>query len=339
MSNQLNTQARRLFWVDYAKGIAIILVVYRHILIGIERSGIEVSEWLRNVNEMVYSFRMPLFFILSGIFISRTIEKYKGNTFIKLKSKTILYPYLVWGIIQITIQIVLSKYTNSHRSLVDYTYLIINPRAIDQLWYLLALFNCSILFYLLFSLSKSNSWVLLTISFVLYSGSYLIEHISLFHDIFYYFFFLVLGHLGRQIFLDDAYRVYLKSPKVLFITLPFFFATQWYWLNHQDMNHILFIPIALIGCFVIYSISFILAERNWLQVITIAGRHSLQIYLMHLLIVSMVRIIMVKLLYINTAWPILGACWILGIVTPIIVYNILKKTPAIVLFEPSLKPK
>jgi fucose 4-O-acetylase-like acetyltransferase len=75
MSNQLNTQARRLFWVDYAKGIAIILVVYRHILIGIERSGIEVSVWLRNANEMVYSFRMPLFFILSGIFISRTISR------------------------------------------------------------------------------------------------------------------------------------------------------------------------------------------------------------------------------------------------------------------------
>ena len=337
MSNQLNTPTNRLYWVDYAKGIAIILVVYRHILIGIERSGIEVSVWLRNANEMVYSFRMPLFFILSGIFISRTIEKYQGSAFLKLKSKTILYPYLVWGVIQITIQIVLSNYTNSQRSFIDYTYLITNPRAIDQLWYLLALFNSSILFFILYSVLKTNQWVLLITSFVLYSGSYLIENLSLFHDLFYYFFFLVLGHIGRMAFLDDTYRVYFKSTKVLFLTLPFFFVSQWYWLNHQNMNHILFIPITLIGCFVIYSISFILADRNWLQFITIAGRHSLQIYLMHLLIVSMVRMLMVKFLHINTAWPILLACWVLGIVIPIIAYNILKKTPANILFEPSLR--
>lgn len=339
MSNQISTQTNRLLWVDYAKGIAIILVVYRHILIGIERSGIDVSVWLRNANEIVYSFRMPLFFILSGIFISRTIEKYQGNAFIKLKSKTILYPYLVWGVIQITIQIVLSQYTNSQRGLVDYTYLIVNPRAIDQLWYLLALFNSSILFFLLSGVLKLNKWILLTISLGLYSVSELIEHISLFHDLFYYFFFLVLGHVFKQVFIDDTYRHYLKSPKILLLSLPFFFASQWYWLSHQDMNLILFIPITLIGCFVIYSISFILAERNWFSVITIAGKHSLQIYLMHLLVVSMIRIIMVKFLHVDTAWPILITCWILGLVIPIVAYTILKRTPAIILFEPSLTPK
>jgi fucose 4-O-acetylase-like acetyltransferase len=338
-TSDLKEANRRMVWVDYAKGIAIILVAYRHILIGIERSGIEVLNWLKTANEIVYSFRMPLFFILSGIFIARTIEKYQGSAFVRLKSKTILYPYLVWGVIQITIQLVLSQYTNSQRTLVDYTYLITNPRAIDQLWYLLALFNCSILFFLLHSTLHLHKIVITFLAAALYAVSEYIESLSLIHDIAYYFLFLVVGFLTREFFVKPEYQRYFKSIPVLLSTLPIFFATQWYWLSHQDMNLFLFLPVTLVGCFVIYSLSFILAERNWLGAITIAGKHSLQIYLMHILIVSAIRMIMTRLFHVQVAIPILIVSWVLGIVIPILAYRILKKTPAIVLFEPTFKPK
>ena len=58
------TQSSRFGWIDYAKGIAIILVVYRHVDFGLKRNGMAVTEWILNLNDMFYSFRMPLFFIL-----------------------------------------------------------------------------------------------------------------------------------------------------------------------------------------------------------------------------------------------------------------------------------
>jgi fucose 4-O-acetylase-like acetyltransferase len=66
-------QKSRLQWVDYLKGIAILMVVYRHVLLGIERSNIHIPDSLVNANMVFYSFRMPLFFILSGMFISSSI--------------------------------------------------------------------------------------------------------------------------------------------------------------------------------------------------------------------------------------------------------------------------
>ena len=60
-------------WVDYLRGIAIMLVVYRHVLIGIQRSNLSVPQVLEDANMLFFSFRMPLFFILSGIFISGSI--------------------------------------------------------------------------------------------------------------------------------------------------------------------------------------------------------------------------------------------------------------------------
>ena len=61
--------------MDYLRGIAIILIVYRHVLVGLQKGMIVVPEILVHANMIFYSFRMPLFFILSGIFISRSLAK------------------------------------------------------------------------------------------------------------------------------------------------------------------------------------------------------------------------------------------------------------------------
>ena len=56
---------KRIEWIDIAKGIGIILVVIGHI------SQIEV------LNDIIYSFHMPLFFIISGYLYKRKF--YKGK--------------------------------------------------------------------------------------------------------------------------------------------------------------------------------------------------------------------------------------------------------------------
>ena len=70
----------RLTWIDYAKGIAILLVIYRHVFEGIKLSGASIDgrEFLEYANIFLFSFRMPLFFIISGVFISKSLGK-KGQ--------------------------------------------------------------------------------------------------------------------------------------------------------------------------------------------------------------------------------------------------------------------
>src|SRR5450631_3856954 len=88
-------QRSRLAWVDYLKGIAILLVVYRHVLIGIQLSGITIPTILVNANMVFYSFRMPLFFILSGIFIGGSLARRSLKQLIGIKFENLLYPYLI----------------------------------------------------------------------------------------------------------------------------------------------------------------------------------------------------------------------------------------------------
>ncbi|MEJ7914431.1 MAG: acyltransferase, partial [Chitinophagaceae bacterium] len=131
---------RRMTWVDYLRGIAIILVVYHHVRVGIERSHIIIPEVLVNANMIFYSFRMPLFFVLSGIFINRSLSNKSTKQLSWIKFENLLYPYLLWSFIQVSLQIALSNFTNSDRDLTDYTYIFYQPRRLDQFWYLTALF-------------------------------------------------------------------------------------------------------------------------------------------------------------------------------------------------------
>ena len=175
-------QKSRLQWIDYLRGIAIILIVYRHVLVGIERGNIEVPPILINANMIFYSFRMPLFFILSGIFISSSLAKKSLKELIGIKFEKLFYPYLIWCVLQITLQIFFSGVTNSDRSLIDYTYILYQPRHLDQFWYLPALFNTTIIYLLIKTKFKVNSGIQLIIGLGFYFLAPHLQSISMISD-------------------------------------------------------------------------------------------------------------------------------------------------------------
>lgn len=73
-------------WVDIVKGIGIILVVMGHAGCPVLPHGI------------IYSFHMPLFFFLSGLFINRQCEK-DFCTYVKKNFRSLLLPYFYFNIL------------------------------------------------------------------------------------------------------------------------------------------------------------------------------------------------------------------------------------------------
>src|SRR6478736_6465043 len=253
----------RLYWVDYLKGIAIILVVYRHSLLGIERSGAFVPHYLVNANMIFYSFRMPLFFILSGIFVSRTLANKPVQQFIASKFETLIYPYFIWVFIQVSLQIILSGYTNSERSLIDYTYIFYQPRNLDQFWYLPALFNATAVYVLIKRFVTQKWWILLAIGMGFYFLSSHLQQISIISDWMEFFIFFALGDTISTFFFQERVQQFFKNYSTLLLALPVFVFVQIYYLNHpviQDLTYPLsqlqFLAIALTGCFTTLAFSF-----------------------------------------------------------------------------------
>ncbi len=337
--NSLHHTAKRQTWVDYAKGIAIILVLYRHVFEGIKNSGINVSKYifLEEWNIIFFSFRMPLFFIVSGIFVSSSFVKRGMDKFIKTKLRTILYPYFLWGIIQITIQLIFSPYVNGRINFYSYLDLLYLPREIEQFWYLYALFNVTILYVVLkYGLGLKPVYHLFLGLAMFLISTYLYRHniiIGFASDILHYYIFIALGDVLAKFIKNNNNVHTFESWRLFFILLLPFILSQLFFLyaniQYPDtkyqyveyFNPLVFLPIAVIGCAFVINVSFIFqkyANAKWLQVL---GKHSLYIYVAHVIVAASFRVLLTRVFGFYYIPVLLITGITVGLVVPVLLYK------------------
>src|SRR5215212_2326841 len=92
--------ASRVDWVDYAKGFCIVMVVMMHSTLGVEAAAGEQS-WMHYAVAFAKPFRMPDFFLISGLFLARVIER-DWRTYLDRKVVHFAYFYVLWVTIQFT---------------------------------------------------------------------------------------------------------------------------------------------------------------------------------------------------------------------------------------------
>ena len=88
----------RIDWVDYAKGFCIIFVVMMHSTLGVENAAGREG-WMHAVVDFARPFRMPDFFLISGLFLALVIDR-DWRTYLDRKVVHFVYFYLLWMTIQ-----------------------------------------------------------------------------------------------------------------------------------------------------------------------------------------------------------------------------------------------
>ncbi len=334
----------RFLWVDYAKGIAILLVLYRHIFEGIKAAGFSIEKYMgiEYANIAFYSFRMPLFFIISGIFFSRSLGKRGLAKFIESKARTILYVYVLWASFQIIFQLLLANYVNADRSLKDFLYILYFPRNLDQFWYLHTLFLVIILYAIVsVKLKLTPIWQVTTGLVLYFISCYVFQadwQLYFINDILHYYLFFGIGDLLSRYFFDENSSRKLSSWKVFFVLLPFFVLGQYYFVVRNvekfDINKyyqyveyyepLLYLLIALVGCLFVIVVCFKLQSKEfkWLKTV---GSHSLYIYVSHVFAASATRILLSRVLGIDNVPVLLIVCMFSACVFPILLYKFSQK--------------
>jgi len=88
----------RVDWVDYAKGFCIIMVVMMHSTLGVGKASGETG-WMHLLVEFARPFRMPDFFMISGLFLASVIDR-PWRRYFDRKVVHFFYFYLLWVTIQ-----------------------------------------------------------------------------------------------------------------------------------------------------------------------------------------------------------------------------------------------
>lgn len=145
---------KRIDYLDVAKGIAILSVVVGHTF-----SAYDPGSFL---NKFIYSFHMPLFFILSGYFFKSQEFKPALNK----KVKHLLMPYVIINLVRCLNAFF--QYGFSQKILTDYFFpalygngstpkaalCLVDVKIVGMTWFLAAMFVCQVLYLILDEVSK-----------------------------------------------------------------------------------------------------------------------------------------------------------------------------------------
>lgn len=125
---------KRLDYLDAVKGFAIILVIIGHIY-----QQNSLTKW-------IYSFHMPLFFIVTGMLLKyKNSEELSLRKICRKKIRSLMIPYINLSVLVIILNYIIFATIGESKTNVLYT---ITLFGVGSLWFLPALFIAEILFFI-----------------------------------------------------------------------------------------------------------------------------------------------------------------------------------------------
>ncbi len=102
MGSSSQNGTARVDWVDCAKGICIVMVVMMHSTLGVEDAAGRQG-FMHAFVAFAKPFRMPDFFLISGLFLARVIDR-DWRTYLDRKVVHFAYFYVLWVTIQFVVK-------------------------------------------------------------------------------------------------------------------------------------------------------------------------------------------------------------------------------------------
>lgn len=288
---------QRIEFIDLAKGICISLVVLYHVLgeMCLDRDFILI---------MLF-FRMPLYFILSGLFF----KTYGGIIpFIKKKTNKLLIPFIfTFVFIVIPSVLILDRVDGTSISLHSFfegkgrLHLRLDPSS----WFLVCLFIVNIYFFLIYTLSKSNIKLISFFCFVLGISGYLMYYYGFYFPLWFdtsltVMPFFLCGYLARN-YSDVLYgKTNIKYFLFSLTTLLFCYYVLEkrsvfplsFFQNNYSVN---MISLYLGGVSGSYCIILIAKYFQHIPVFSYIGRYSIIVLLTHQPLLFFIRNLFYKI--------------------------------------------
>lgn len=258
---------QRLEYIDTARGIAIFLVITGH----------SIGDINEPINQLILSFHMPLFFIISGIFLCTKNTDMSFLDYLKKQIHHLLIPHTV-----------LSAFEYLYVTLNDFKHLHTLAHSTDFIeifmhsWFLIVLFEISIISFYLKKLVKHN-YIIWGIAILCLGGSYLVQTLPERGNFFWAklnilptaLLFYLIGHLLKRRWISETKYGYIN----LYILLCTVFLSQ---LNSpvkmyaNDYGSLpLFICTSLLGSYFILQVALKLRSTFFIWL----GKMSIVVYI------------------------------------------------------------
>jgi uncharacterized membrane protein YcfT len=322
----MTSNEQRVAWVDYAKGFCIIMVVMMHSTLGVEKAA-DATGWMTYVVAFAKPFRMPDFFMISGLFLARVIDR-DWRTYLDKKVVHFAYFYVLW----LTIQFALKAPDIAAEGGIPevaraYALAFIDPFGTIWFIYLLPIF------FVLVKATKRVPWQIIWIvgaglQMAKIETGWVIPDEFAARFVFFYSGYIFAPAIFR--FADTVLR---------HGSLAVAYLAGWALVNgfavFGGVSEVPGIGLALgfVGAIAVVTLSTVLSRTDWMAPVRYCGKHSIVIYLAFFLPMAVSRMVLLK----TGIIPDLGTVSLIvtasGVVFPLVLYWIVRGTPLRFLFE------
>jgi uncharacterized membrane protein YcfT len=318
----------RVDWVDYAKGICILLVVMFHTVNHYE-AAVGAERWMRWIVDFSKPFRMPDFFLISGLFLSRTISS-NLTTYIDKKVVHFAYFYLLW--LALTLLLTDNDVLRANPVAFAKLYLwnIIQPTGVLWFVHMLAVF-----YVITRLLARVPKWFVFTAAAALqiaHHGLWIDTPSYVLNRAMEYYVYFFLGYAIHGLIFDVAARAKARPWVTLAVIAGW--AVCNYWLVEQSFHTIpgYGLMMGLAGALAVVEIAALLSKWKSARFLRYCGQNSIVIYLTFIFPLTVLERLFASGQYI----PDVGAaCLVIlavSAVAPLLFHLAIKRTPLIALY-------
>ncbi len=326
----------RINWVDTAKGICIILVVMMHTTLGLEAASGQQG-WMHSVVAFSKPFRMPDFFVISGLFLAATIDR-PWRHYLDRKVVHFFYFYILWVIIQFAFKAPFMIKDGASLDAVMRTYAFTFVQPFGTLWFIYML----PVFFVVTKLANRHKWTLFAVAIALqiapintsslYSGAETAlgvigtdGYFVLIDEFASFFVYFLAGYLfAPKVFALANWVQENALSAVAILGVWFAINLTVVWLS-VDGWPIISLILGAMGAVAIITFASLVARFSLIAPLTHAGANSIVIYLAFFLPMVIMRLFMLKF----TPWIDPGTMALIGlavaVVTPLIGYWAIRK--------------
>lgn len=318
-------EQERTGWVDMAKGLCIVLVVMMHSAGGVaEAMG---SEGLVNhVVAFAKPFRIPAFFLLAGLFLSRTINT-PWATYADKKAIHFLYFYALWAAIQIALKFGAAQ--GVIPAMREFATAWVEP--FGTLWFIYML----PVFFVVTKLTRHIPPVLVLIA----AGMLEIAHIhsgwAVIDEFSARFVWFFAGYWLSLYIFDWASMVRDQKISALCFVIGFGLLNGFLVLRGQADGAVISLFLGALGCASLIAAVVLLETTCAGHMLAAAGRQSIVIYLAFFLPMIAMRLFLLR----TGLAGIIGVTatsllvWLAAVIVPLIIHRPVIRSPLRFLFE------
>src|SRR6202166_4428397 len=318
--------AGRVDWVDYAKGICIVMVVMMHSVLGVELAAGETG-FMHPLVGFAKPFRSPDFFLICGLFLSVVIDS-DWRIYLDRKVVHFAYFYVLWVTIQFGFKAPAFAAESSWAH-AGYLYLESFIEPFGTLWfiYLLPVF---------FVVAKATRrWPLPVVwaALALLESAHIATGWTVVDEFCARFVYFYSGYLfADHVFaLSDRARA---RPGLALAGLALWALVNgglvWFGFSEWPLISLL---LGLSGACAIVTIGTLLARVHWLDFLRFCGEHSIVIYLAFFLPMAATRTLLLRTGLIHDIGTISLIVTLIGVFGSLAIWRIALAAGANFLFE------